>query len=77
MGQKLSPKASAAKKKRDLEYAKSPARKKRKRENQKKRREYSAFQLRGKDVHHTKDGKLVLTSVKNNRGNYGEGTKKE
>lgn len=77
MAQKLSPKASAAKKKRDLEYAKSPARKKRKRENQKKRREYSAFQLRGKDVHHTKDGKLVLTSVKNNRGNYGEGTKKE
>ena len=75
--QKLSPKASAAKKKRDLEYAKSPARKKRKRDNQKKRREYSAFQLRGKDVHHTKDGKLVLTSVKNNRGNYGEGTKKE
>ena len=40
MAQKLSPKASAAKKKRDLEYAKSPARKKRKRENQKKRREY-------------------------------------
>ena len=77
MSQKLSTKASAAKKKRDLEYAKSPARKKRKRENQKKRREYSAFQLRGKDVHHTKDGKLVLTSVKNNRGNYGEGTKKE
>ena len=77
MAQKLSPKASAAKKKRDLEYAKSPARKKRKRENQKKRREYSAFQLRGKDVHHTKDGKLVLTSVKNTRGNYGEGTKKE
>ena len=76
MAQKLSPKASAAKKKRDLEYAKSPVRKKRKRENQKKRREYSAFQLRGKDVHHTKDGKLVLTSVKNNRGNYGEGTKK-
>tara|TARA_R100000995_G_scaffold507_2_gene348 strand:+ start:751 stop:984 length:234 start_codon:yes stop_codon:yes gene_type:complete len=77
MAQKLSPKASAAKKKRDLEYAKSSVRKKRKRENQKKRREYSAFQLRGKDVHHTKDGKLVLTSVKNNRGNYGEGTKKE
>ena len=77
MAQKLSPKASAAKKKRDLEYAKSPVRNKRKRENQKKRREYSAFQLRGKDVHHTKDGKLVLTSVNNNRGNYGEGTKKE
>ena len=70
MAQKLSPKASAAKKKRDLEYAKSPVRKKRKRENQKKRSEYSAFQLKGKDVHHTKDGRLVLTSVLNNRGNY-------
>ena len=75
--QKLSPKASAAKKKRDLEYAKSPARKKKKRENQKKRREYSPFQLRNKDIHHTKDGKLVLTSVKNNRGNFGNGTKNE
>ena len=77
MAQKLSPKASAAKKKIDLEYAKSPVRKKRKRENQKKRREYSAFQLKGKDVHHTKDGRLVLTSVLNNRGNYGKGTKNE
>ena len=77
MAQKLSPKASAAKKKRDLEYAKSPVRKKRKRENQKKRREYSAFQLKGKDVHHTKDGRLVLTSVLKNRGNYGKGTKNE
>ena len=77
MAQKLSPKASAAKKKRDLEYAKSAFRKKRKRENQKKRRKHSAFQLRGKDVHHTKDGKLVLTSVNNNRGNYGKGTKNE
>ena len=77
MKQKLSPKASVAKKKRDLEYAKSPARKKRKRENQKKRREYKAFQLRNKDVHHTKEGKLVLTSVNNNRGNFGKGTKNE
>tara|TARA_R100001443_G_scaffold80483_1_gene87507 strand:- start:21 stop:254 length:234 start_codon:yes stop_codon:yes gene_type:complete len=77
MAQKLSPKASAAKKKRDLEYAKSPVRKKRKRENQKKRRKYSAFQLKGKDVHHTKDGRLVLTSVLKNRGNYGKGTKNE
>ena len=77
MKQKLSPKASAAKKKRDLEYAKSPARKKRKRENQKKRREYSPFQLKNKDVHHTKDGKLVLTSVNSNRGNFGKGTKNE
>ena len=33
--------------------------------------------LEGKDVHHTKDGRLVLTSVLNNRGNYGKGTKNE
>mgnify|MGYP003150306070 CR=1 FL=1 len=79
MTQKLSPKASAAKKKRDLEYAKSPARKKRKRENQVERRKLikKGFSLKNKDVHHTKDGKLVLTSVNNNRGNFGNGTKNE
>jgi len=31
----------------------------------------------GKDRHHCPDGTTVLTSVKNNRGNYGNGTKKE
>ena len=67
MTQKLSPSALKAKKARDLRAAKTPLRKKRKRENQKKRREYSPFELRGKDVHHAKDGKLVLTSVENNR----------
>jgi hypothetical protein len=77
MPQKLSPKASAAKKKRDILTAKTPLRKKRKRENQKKRRNTSTFKLRGKDIHHTKDGRLVLTSIKNNRGNYGRGTKNE
>ena len=75
--QKLSPKASEAKKKRDLAAANSPARKKKRAENQKKRRKYSAFQLKGKDVHHTKDGKLVLVSTFKNRGNFGKGTKKE
>jgi len=75
--QKLSPKASAAKKTRDLVAAKTPLRRKRKAENQKKRREYSAFKLKGKDVHHGKDGRLVLASIKNNRGNYGKGTKNE
>jgi len=79
MAQELSPKASAAKKKRDLEYAKSPARKKRKRENQVERRSLKkkGFSLKNKDIHHTKDGKLVLTSVNNNRGNFGNGTKNE
>ena len=75
--QKLSAKASAAKKTRDLEAAKTPLRQKRKRENQVERRNTPAFKLRGKDVHHTPDGNLILASVANNRGNYGKGTKAE
>ena len=38
--QKLSPKAAAAKKKRDLEFAKTPMRRKKKAENQKARRAF-------------------------------------
>jgi hypothetical protein len=78
--QKLSPKASAAKKKRDLEFAKTPMRKKKKAENQKARRAFKkrGFKLKGKDVHHCpRTGKLILVSVANNRGNFGKGTKKE
>jgi len=77
MPQKLSPEAAAAKKKRDLEAAKSPKRRKRKAENQVFRRKKSKFQLRGKDVHHAPDGSIVLVSVSKNRGNFGKGTKKE
>jgi len=71
MAQKLSPEAASAKKKRDLEAAKSPLRKKRKRENQVARRAYKkrGFNLRGKDVHHCPDsGKLSLVSASKNRG---------
>tara|TARA_R100001594_G_scaffold9981_1_gene23784 strand:+ start:617 stop:847 length:231 start_codon:yes stop_codon:yes gene_type:complete len=67
MAQKLSPKASAAKKARDLAAAKSPLRKKRKAENQVERRKHSPFSLRGKDVHHGKNGKLTLISTSSNR----------
>ena len=80
MAQKLSPKAASAKKKRDLEAAKTPLRKKRKAENQVARRAYKkrGFSLKGKDVHHCpKTGKLMLVSVSSNRGNFGKGTKKE
>ena len=79
MAQKLSPKAKADKRERDLEYAKSPKRKMRKAENQRKRRMLvnSGFSLRNKDIHHDTNGKLVLVSVANNRGNFGKGTKKE
>ena len=67
--QKLSPKASAAKKRRDIAAAKTPLRKKRKRENQ------ARGQRSDSDLHHTKSGALKRVSIKNNRGNYGRGTK--
>ena len=68
--QQLSPKASAAKKKRDIEYAKSPARKHKKAQNQ--RIGQNSFS----DLHHT--GSTVRrVSIKNNRGNFGIGTKNE
>ena len=80
MKQKLSPEAASAKKTRDLEYAKSPKRRLRKKQNQAERRAFKkkGFSLKGKDVHHCpKTGKLMLVSVAKNRGNFGKGTKKE
>ena len=68
--QKLSSKASAAKKKRDIEYAKSPARKAKKAENQR------IGQRSDSDLHHTGSA-VKRISIKNNRGNYGRGTKNE
>jgi len=74
--QKLSPKATAAKKKRDLAFAKTFARKRKKAENQRKRREAikEGRNIKGKDYDH-KDHKFK--SIKANRGNDGKGTKKE
>ena len=74
--QKLSPKARAAKKKRDLAFAKTFSRKRKKAENQRKRRAAikAGKDVRGKDYDH-KDKKFK--SVKSNRGNDGKGTKKE
>jgi len=69
--QKLSPKASAAKKRRDTLKAKSPARKAKKAENQR------IGQRSGSDLHHTKSGAVKRVSIKNNRGNFGNGTKNE
>ena len=68
--QKLSPKASAAKKKRDIEYAKSALRKHRKAENQR------IGQRSDSDLHHSGSA-VKRVSIKNNRGNYGRGTKNE
>ncbi len=74
--QKLSPKAAKAKAIRDKAYAMTPSRRKKKAENQRRRREAKrkGLNLWGKDWDH-KDGKWK--SVKANRGNGGEGTKKE
>ena len=74
--QKLSPKAAAAKKKRDLAFAKTFARKRKKAENQRKRRaaKKAGRNIAGKDFDH-KTRKFI--SVKANRGNRGRGTKKE
>ena len=74
----LSPQAKRDKAKRDLKAAKTPARRKKKAENQRKRRaaakKHGIFWLKGKDYDH--DDKR-FESVKANRGNDGNGTKKE
>lgn len=76
MAQKLSPKAKAAKKKRDLAFAKTMARKRKKAENQRKRRaaKKAGKNIKGKDYDH-KSGRFK--SIKANRGNDGRGTKRE
>ena len=70
--QKLSPTAAKAKAVRDLAYAKTPDRRDKKADSQRKHRQNPGSD--GKDYDH-KDGKFK--SVKDNRGNGGEGTKKE
>mgnify|MGYP003140701773 FL=1 len=78
MAYKLSAKAKAAKRKRDLAAAMTPERRKKKADNQRKRRaaikKYGVSWLKGKDYDH--DDKR-FESVKANRGNDGNGTKKE
>lgn len=76
MKQKLSPKAKKDKAKRDLAIANTPARKKKRLENQKKRRDAikAGKNINGKDYDH-KEGKFI--SIKRNRGNRGKGTKLE
>jgi hypothetical protein len=68
--QKLSPKASAAKAARDLAMAKTPARRLKKAQNQK------IGQRSDSDLHHT-GSSIKRVSIKNNRGNFGNGTKTE
>ena len=74
--QKLSPKAAAAKKIRDKKSAMTKKRRDRKAENQRDDRRDGTVGD-GLDRHHTKSGLTKRISVKNNRGNYGRGTKNE
>ena len=73
MAQKLSKKASAAKKKRDLKAANTRRREKMRAENQRKRRsaKKKGKNIKGKDYDHTKK---KFVSIKANRG---KGTKKK
>ena len=69
--QKLSRKAAAAKKARDIAAAKTPARRAKKAENQR------LGQNSNSDLHHTKSGSVKRVSIRNNRGNFGNGTRNE
>ena len=71
--QKLSPKARAAKKRRDLAFAKTPARRAKKAHAQRMARKNPRLS-QGKDYDH-KDQRYETPSQ--NRGNDGIGTKKE
>ena len=68
--QKLSPEASAAKAARDLAAAKTPARRAKKAQNQR------FGQRSDSDLHHS-GSSVRRVSIKNNRGNFGRGTKNE
>jgi len=68
--QKLSAKAAAAKKLRDKKAAMTLVRKAKKAENQR------LGQRSDSDLHHTSSG-VKRVSIKNNRGNFGRGTKNE
>ena len=76
MAQKLSKRAKAAKRKRDLATANTRKREKMRAENQKKRRKAikKGKNIKGKDYDHTKKR---FVSVKANRGGHGRGTKKK
>ena len=68
--QKLSPSAAKKKAARDLAAAKTPARRLKKAQNQK------IGQNGTTDLHHT-GSSIKRVSIKNNRGNFGNGTKNE
>ena len=69
--QYLTPTARRMKAIRDQRAAMTEHRKKRKAENQR------IGQKSDSDLHHKSDGSTERVSVKDNRGNFGNGTKKE
>ena len=69
--QKLSPKAAADKAARDKNMAMSPARKRKKAQNQR------IGQRSDSDLHHGGSNTPTRVSIKSNRGNFGKGTKNE
>lgn len=73
MAQKLSPLAAKKKAERDLAYAKTPDRRAKKAHAQRERRA-NPNAANGKDYDHKRQ---KFVSVSSNRGNEGEGTKKE
>lgn len=76
MAQKLSPAARRRKAARDLAYANSPARKAKRAENQRLRRaaKKAGKNIDGKDFDHKT---RTFKTASKNRGNDGQGTKKE
>ena len=68
--QQLSKEAALKKAVRDLAFAKTPARKLKKKQNQ------AIGQRSDSDLHHTGSG-IKRVSIRNNRGNFGNGTKTE
>ena len=73
---KLSKLAARRKAARDKKAAMTPDRRRKKAENQRKRRKAikEGKNIKGKDYDHKTKR---FTSIKNNRGNHGKGTKKE
>ena len=68
---RLTPTAQRMKAIRDLRKAKEKDRKDKKAQNQR------IGQRSDSDIHHKSDGSTERVSVKNNRGNFGNGTKNE
>jgi len=70
----LSPEAKRRKKQRDLEYAKTPRRRRMKAENQRKRRaaKSNGKNIEGMDYDHTTSS---FVSARRNRSGFGKGTK--